>query len=136
MFAAALERRDARGPSSADVPEPVPEPEPRAVREDTFGGGLPLHDLEHPAPPEPVVPAGRPEPEPSGRSLEELMAAFTADPLEAPEADEEPVDEVTRGGRGRDVVVGARGSLEVDEESEVGMSLEEFEASLKRERES
>src|SRR3712207_7334442 len=52
------------------------------VREDTFGGGLPLHDLEEA------------QPDASGRSLEELMAAFTEDPLEAPVEVPEREDEV------------------------------------------
>jgi hypothetical protein len=113
----------------AVVPPPEADP-PEAVREDSFGGGLPLHDLEE---------AVEPAPD-SGRSLEELMAAFATDPLEAPpaeapDAEDEPADQVIE-----EVEVGMslaelEATLQVTEEAEVGMSLEEFEASLKRERE-
>ncbi len=67
--------------------------------------------------------------EDSGRSLGELMAAFTTDPLE----DEPPVREETF--EGGVSLHDLEATLEITEEAEVGMSLDEFEASLKRERE-
>ena len=70
--------------------------------------------------------------EDSGRSLGELMAAFTGDPLEAPPEEEPVIEETFEGGVS---LHDLEASLEIVEEAEVGMSLDEFEASLKREHE-
>ena len=70
--------------------------------------------------------------EDSGRSLGELMAAFTGDPLEAPPEAEPVIEETFEGGVSLHEL---EASLEIVEEAEVGMSLDEFEASLKREHE-
>ena len=105
--------------------EPL-KPEPEVVREDTFGAGLPLHELEE---------AVETQPAQSGRSLDELMTAFTTDPLEAPEKHEQEPEEVEETELGLSLSE-VEATLEVTQEADVGMSLEEFEASLKRERES